>query len=49
MPVLLSGVGTFNNPYLLDFIEDPYVKSLALIQFDFFKEKLPHFFENFNS
>jgi len=49
MPVLLAGAGTFNNPYLLDFAGDVYVKSLALISFDFFKDKLPIFLENFNS
>ena len=49
MPILVSGSGTFNNPYSFDFIEDTYAKSIALIKFDFFKEKLPVFLENFNS
>lgn len=49
MPILLAGVGTFNNPFMLDFIDDPYVKSIVLLNFDYFKEKLPLFFENFNS
>ena len=49
MPFLLSGSGTFNHPYQLDFIIDPLIKSIALIKFDFFKEKLPVFLENFNS
>jgi len=49
MPVVLAGSGTFNSPYYVDFMEDPYAKSLALIHFDFFKDKLPPFMENFNS
>ena len=48
MPILLAGGGTFNNPYHLDFIEDSYAKSLVLIKYDFFKDKLPVFLENFN-
>lgn len=49
MPILLAGSGTYNNPYKIDFIEDTYAKSLVLIKYDFFKEKLPIFLENFNS
>ena len=49
MPILLSGAGTFNNPYNLDFVDDVYAKSLVLIKFDFFKDKLPVFLENFNT
>ena len=49
MPILLAGSGTYNNPYLLDFIDDTYAKSLVLIKYDFFKETLPIFLENFNS
>lgn len=49
MPILLAGNGTFNHPYTLDFINDPYVKSLALIKYSFFKDKLHVFLENFNS
>jgi hypothetical protein len=48
MPILLAGAGTFNNPYYLDFIEDSFAKSLVLIKYDFFKDKLPIFLENFN-
>jgi hypothetical protein len=49
MPVLLAGNGTFNNPYNLDFQNDIFVKSLVLLKFDFFKDKLAIFLENFNS
>lgn len=49
MPILLAGNGTFNHPYVLDFINDPYVKSLALIKYSFMSDKLPVFLENFNS
>jgi hypothetical protein len=49
MSILLAGSGTFNNPYLVDFTNDSYAKSLVLIKYDFFKEKLPVFLENFNS
>jgi hypothetical protein len=49
MPILLAGSGTYNNPYVFDFQNDTYAKSIALIKFDFFKDKLPYFLENFNS
>lgn len=49
MPILLSGSGTFNNPYNLDYTHDVFAKSLVLIKFDFFKDKLPVFLENFNT
>ena len=49
MPILLAGAGTFNNPYNLDYVEDVLAKSLVLIKFDFFKDKLPVFLENFNT
>jgi len=49
LPILLSGAGTFNHPYKLDYEEDTYAKALTLIQFDFLSEKLPVFLENFNS
>jgi hypothetical protein len=49
MQLLLSGSGTFNHPYRLDFETDALIKSVALIKFDFFKDKLPVFLENFNS
>jgi hypothetical protein len=49
MPVLLAGAGTYNSPYHVDFVEDSYVKSIVLINYDFLKDKLPPFLENFNS
>ena len=49
MTVLLAGSGTFNTPYNLDFVNDAYAKSLVLIKFEYFLDKLPIFFENFNS
>ena len=49
MPILLSGSGTFNNPYNLDYINDVFAKSLVLIKYEFFKDKLPVFLENFNT
>jgi hypothetical protein len=49
MNILLSGSGTFNHPYKLNYQEDAYTKSLALIKFDYFYDKLPIFLENFNS
>ena len=47
--ILLAGSGTFNSPYNLDFVSDTLTKSVVLLKFDFFKEKLPIFLENFNS
>ena len=49
MPILLAGAGTFNHPYKVDYQNDTYAKSIVLIQYDFFKNKLPVFLENFNS
>ena len=49
MSILVSGAGTFNNPYFLDFKKDSFVKSLALIDLEFFQDKLHLFLENFNS
>jgi len=49
MPILLAGNGTYNHPFNLDFVRDPLIKSISLIDFDYFKNKLPIFMENFNS
>ena len=49
MAILIGGSGTFNTPYEFDFVNDILLKSLALIKLDYFKKKLPYFFENFNS
>lgn len=47
--LLLSGSGTFNSPYLLDFESDPYAKSLVCFNKDELKPRLPLFFENLNT
>jgi hypothetical protein len=49
MSILLAGNGTYNHPYNLDFVNDPFAKSIVLIKYDFFKETFPVFLENFNS
>lgn len=49
MPILVAGSGTFNTPFNLDFADDVFMKSLVFINFDYYKDKLPFFFENFNS
>ena len=49
MPVLLAGSGTYHHPYNIDYRDDSFAKSLVLIKYSFFYEKLPIFFENFNS
>mmetsp|Transcript_41315 Transcript_41315/g.62937 ORF Transcript_41315/g.62937 Transcript_41315/m.62937 type:complete len:296 (-) Transcript_41315:1272-2159(-) len=48
-PFLLAGNGSFNHPYHFEYESDPLAKSVALIKFDFLWDKLPVFFENFNS
>jgi len=47
--LLLSGSGTFNSPYTLDFEGDPYAKSLVCFDKEELKPKLPLFFENMNT
>jgi hypothetical protein len=49
MPILLAGSGTYHHPYFLDYRDDVYAKSLVLIKYSFFYDKLSVFFENFNS
>jgi hypothetical protein len=49
MNILLAGAGTFNHPYKINYEEDSYAKSIVLIKYEFLKEKLPIFLENFNS
>ena len=34
MPILLAGAGTYSHPYKVDFVDDVYVKSLVLINYD---------------
>ena len=47
--ILMAGSGTFSSPYKLEYEEDTLAKSVVLLKFEFFKDKLPIFFENFNS
>lgn len=49
MPILLAGAGSATQPYRVDFMDDAYVKSLVLINYDFLKDKLTPFLENANS
>lgn len=49
LTLMLSGSGTFNSPYNLNFETDPYAKSLAYFDFEGTKEKLPLFFDNLNT
>jgi hypothetical protein len=47
--ILLAGNGTLNSPYMLEFFDDTFAKSVALLKLEFFRDKLPIFFENFNT
>jgi hypothetical protein len=47
--LLFSGNGTFNNPWIIDYEQDPLAKSLILIQKDYLRKKLPLFYENLNT
>ena len=47
--LLVSGNGTFNNPFYFNFENDPLAKSLVLINKSYLQNKLPMFFENLNS
>lgn len=49
MSILLAGNGTFNNPYNIDFQNDVYAKSLVLLRYEFFRDKLPIWLQNFNT
>jgi hypothetical protein len=49
MEILFAGSGTYHHPYFIDYRNDSYAKSLVLIQKKYFYDKLPVFFENFNS
>lgn len=49
MPILLAGSGTYHHPYFLDYRDDVLAKSLVLVKYSFFYDKLSIFFENFNS
>lgn len=45
---MLSGCGTFNSPYYLNFENDPYAKALVYLNEDKMKKDLPLFFNNLN-
>jgi len=47
--ILIAGAGTYNHPYNLDYLNDPYVKSIVLMNLKYLQDKLPAFMENFNS
>jgi hypothetical protein len=47
--LMLSGSGTFNSPYCLNFETDPYAKSLVYFNQEQLKVKLPLFFDNLNT
>ena len=49
MIMLISGTGSFNNPYHVDFNNDPYVKSILLLNKKQLKPKLPMYLENLDS
>ena len=49
MTILVSGAGTYNNPYNIDYENDPYVKSIVMINKKQLKMRLPMFFENLDS
>lgn len=49
MPILLAGNGSFNSPFKLDYEGDVLAKSIVLVNYQFLKDKLPIFNENFNS
>jgi len=49
LTVLISGSGTFNNPYYFNFEGDSLLKSLVLINKNYLQNKLPMYFENLNS
>ena len=46
--LMLSGCGTFNSPYYLNFENDPYAKALVYLNEDKMKKDLPLFFNNLN-
>eukprot|EP00347_Sterkiella_histriomuscorum_P018113 403346737 len=49
MIILISGTGSFNNPYNLGYNDDPYIKSILLLNKKQLKPKLPMFLENLDS
>ena len=49
MILLLSGSGSFNNPYHINYEHDPYVKSILFLNKQELRNKLPMYFENLDS
>jgi len=47
--LMLSGCGTFNSPYSLEFENDPYAKALVYLNEETMKPDLPIFFNNMNT
>ena len=47
--LMLSGCGTFNSPYYLNFENDPYAKALVYLREERMKKDLPLFFNNLNA
>jgi len=48
MTMLVSGLGSFNSPYHLNHMEDPYIKQIVLFNYKFLKDKLPIYFDYLN-
>lgn len=46
---MLSGSGTFNSPYSLNFEHDALAKSIVYFNKETLKEPLPLWFENLNT
>jgi len=46
---MLSGCGTFNSPYYLNFEKDPYAKALVYLREEKMKKDLPIWFNNLNA
>ncbi|CDW79197.1 UNKNOWN [Stylonychia lemnae] len=47
--ILLSGSGTFNSPYHLDYETDPLIKSIMMIDKKHLRNKLPMYLENLDT
>lgn len=47
--LLLAGAGTYENPYRVNFENDPIAKSIVYMQKETLKPRLPLFYENLNT
>jgi len=47
--ILISGTGTYNNPYNLEYQNDPLVKSVLLLNKKELRNVLPLYFENLDA